>query len=475
MSQAGDHGTQPHHQTHEQPGLEVVPDGQRNYTRAEDWSGLQVDSRPYYVDGGKEALNDHNDSEKIPVTSEQDGVEELESKQPRRRGRLWLMIGGIVLLLVTAAAIIGGMMGAKAANASKVDDSLPTSEASPTSTPTPTTIASTTTKLQSIRQGSPLAVTGWGQSGGVEVFLFYQYHDYQVHRSTYDTTKTSGNSSWQTPDKFNSFADPQTEVFYTNDEGRVLGVSINDALSPNSEEDSIKSMVLSSRVNGSVAAYWPWVLYQESTGGIVEVRNRLRSEFAPAAEWDKKRLNATADSDSRLALVPLSANFSKIAVQGGYGIFYQTSGSLVALIPDLGSDLLAADYADSWPTGFPTVTNMPGGAPFAAFSVPRSSDTLQRVFTYVLYLDNDANINVIYNDASSWVIVQPAALKDVDKDTDITCLIMATTYRDSFQQAVVLGEEAFDPRCYFQRGGLVREVILGSNNEWADNGYVPIS
>ncbi|KAK1638640.1 hypothetical protein BDP81DRAFT_404656 [Colletotrichum phormii] len=412
MTQAGDHGTQPHLQPHEQPGLEVVPDGQRNYTRAEDWSGLQVDSHPYYVDSGKEVISDHNDSGEIPVTSEQDEVKELESKQPRRRGRLWLMIGGIVLLLVTAAAIIGGMMRTKAANASKVDDSLPTSEASPTSTPTPTTIANTTTKLQSIRQGSPLAVTGWGQSGGVEVFLFYQDHDYQ------------------TPDKFNSFADastrlgasviqydssyqPQTEVFYTNDEGRVLGVSINEALSPNYEEDSIKSMVLSSRVN---------------------------------AEWDKKRLNATADSDSRLALVPLSANFSKIAVQGGYGIFYQAGGGLVASIPDLGSDELAADYADSWPTGFPTVTNMPGGAPFAAFSVPRSSDTLQRVFTYVLYLDNDANINVIYNDATSWITVQPAGLKGVDKDTEITCLIMATTYRDSFQQAVVLGEEAFNPR-----------------------------
>ncbi|KXH27622.1 hypothetical protein CSAL01_12941 [Colletotrichum salicis] len=437
MSQAGDHGTQSHLQPHEQPGLEVVPDGQRNYTRAEDWSGFQVDSDPYYVDSGKEAVSDHNDSGKIPVTSEQDEVEELESKQPRQRGRLWLIIGGIVLLLVTAAAIIGGIMVTKAANASKVDDALPTSEASPTSTPTPTTTANTTTKLQPIRQGSPLAVTGLGQSGGVEVFLFYQDHDYQVHRSTYDTTKTSGNSSWQTPDKFNSFANASTR----------LGASII-------QYDSS---------------------YQESTGGIVEVRNRLRAEFTPAAEWDKKRLNATADSDSRLALVPLSVNFSKIAVQGGYGIFYQAGGGLVALIPDLGSDLLAADYADSWPTGFPTVTNMPEGAPFAAFSVSRSSDTLQRVFTYVLYLDNDANINVIYNDASSWITGQPTALKGVDTNTDITCLIMATTYRDSFQQAVVLGEEAFDPRCYFQRGGLVREVVLSSNNEWADNGYVPIS
>ncbi|KAK1705148.1 hypothetical protein BDP67DRAFT_416946, partial [Colletotrichum lupini] len=294
----------------------------------------------------------------------------------------------------------------------------------------------------------------------------------------------------QTPDKFNSSTvvsarlgatiiqydalyQPQTEVFYTNDDGRVLGVSINDALSSNYEEDSIKNMVLNSRVNSSVAAYWPWVEYQESSGEIVEVRNRLRTEFSPAAEWDKKRLNISADSDSRLALVPLSTNFSKIAVQGGYGIFYQVNAALVALIPDLGSDELATDYADSWPTDFPAVTNMPGGAPFAAFSVARSSDTLQRIFTYVLYLDNDANINVIYNDASSWKTAQPATLKGVDADTDITCLTMATTHRDSFTQEVVLGAQSFDPRCYFQREGLVREVIL-TNNEWVDNGNVPI-
>ncbi|KAK1498087.1 hypothetical protein CCUS01_12956 [Colletotrichum cuscutae] len=313
------------------------------------------------------------------------------------------LMRSLLAFVKTAAAVIGGILGSKAAKASQVDDSLPTSEA----------------------------------------------------RLTQHTD-----------------SHPQTEVFYTNDDGRVLGVSINDALSSNYEEDSIKNMVLNSRVNSSVAAYWPWVKYQESSGGIVEVRNRLRTEFSPAAEWDKKRLNISADSDSRLALVPLSTNFSKIAVRG-YGIFYQVNGALVVLIPDLGSDELATDYADSWPTDFPAVTNMPGGAPFAAFSVARSSDTLQRIFTYVLYLNNDANINVIYNDASSCKTAQPATLKGVDADTDITCLTMATTHRDSFTQEVVLGAQPFDPRCYFQREGLVREVIL-TNNEWVDNGNVPI-
>lgn len=108
---------------------------------------------------------------------------------------------------MVAAAVIGGILGSKAAKASQVDDALPASEASPTIRPTPTDATNKTTKSQSIRQGSPLTVTGWSQSGGVELFLFHQDDEYQVHRSTYDTTKTSDNSSWQTPDKFNSSAD----------------------------------------------------------------------------------------------------------------------------------------------------------------------------------------------------------------------------------------------------------------------------
>ncbi|OHE91281.1 hypothetical protein CORC01_13439 [Colletotrichum orchidophilum] len=476
-----DRETQPGFQPHEQPGLEVVPHEQLEHSQ--DWSGLQA-ANPSSLDSGKEAISGHNDAGKthvVPNQIELGGPTFQGAPVPKRR--LWFIVGGIAFALVTAAAVVGGILGSKAAKHSQGEFSLPTS------TPTPTIVTSPTTRLQSIRQGSPLTITGWSQSGGVEMFLFYQDHDNQIQRSVYDTSGTSagGNSSWQSPQKFNSFASadtrlggtiiqyntsykPQTELYYTNSDGRVLGVSINDELNPSYEEDSIKSLALSSRVNSSVAAYWPWFIYQEVSGVIVEVRNRLLDEFAPAAEWDTKRLNAIADDDSRLALVPLSTNFDKMAVQGGYGIFYQVDGGLVALIPDLGSDQLAKDYADSWPT---TVKNMPKGASLAAFSVARTSDSLQRVNTYVLYLDSDSNISVIYSDSSSWQTVQPAAMKGVDPDTDIACLTMAITHLDSLQQEVLLGEYPFDARCYFQREGLVREVIL-SNNEWTDSGNVPI-
>ncbi|KAK6206783.1 hypothetical protein QIS74_13271 [Colletotrichum tabaci] len=107
-------------------------------------------------------------------------------------------------------------------------------------------------------------------------------------------------------------------------------------------EDSIKRMVLATGANSSIGAYWPWMTYQGSDGELVGVRNRLRSEFSPAAEWDAKKLGVKTAKASHVALMPLSASFSKMAVQGGYGIFYQsTDARLVALIPDLASDELA--------------------------------------------------------------------------------------------------------------------------------------
>lgn len=127
---------------------------------------------------------------------------------------------------------------------------------------------------------------------------------------------------------------------------------MNDQYSPEYGEDSIKDKQLRSGDNSSVAAYWPWAIYQGSDGVLVEVRNLLGGAFAPAAQWDAKKLGVKAAGASELALVPLSANFSKIAIQGGYGIFYQAEDDkLVALIPDLGSEELATDYATSWPTG----------------------------------------------------------------------------------------------------------------------------
>ncbi|KAF6799601.1 hypothetical protein CSOJ01_12378, partial [Colletotrichum sojae] len=493
-------GGRNHTDPHEQAGLEVVP--QEQLKHSPEWSAPQVIKRPmeYHHYDGKEVVQQDWNSHKIPVAElPHSNFEEKPPTTDRRRKRMWYIIGGVIFLFIAAAAIVGGILGSKAIKASQVDSpgaaAGETGEPQPTqapSSPSPTQVANTTTKLQSMRQGSSLAVTGWRKPGGTEILLFYQDDDNEVRRSRYDDTQasTSENKSWQAPIKYNSFAgessslagtviqygegySPQTELFYSNDDNRLLGVSINDNLSPSYEEDSIKNMLLTTAKNSSVAAYWPWVIYQGPDGGLVEVRNRLRAEFSPAAEWDAKKLSTTVADGSSLAVVPVSANFSKLAIQGGYGIFYETLDSrLGAVVPDLNSENLPENYAESWPSTFPSIS-LPEGNPFTAFSVARPSDFLQRVNTYVLYLDASSDINVVFTDSSSWKTTKPEVLRGVDPDTDIACMTMATTHRDSSQSEVPLEGLSGDTRCYFQRGGLVREVVFNGAG-WVDIGNVPI-
>ncbi|KXH61171.1 hypothetical protein CNYM01_05628 [Colletotrichum nymphaeae SA-01] len=325
-----------------------------------------VAGNPYYQsfdDTGKEAIPTTNYTQIANVEDPPD------AKPKRSRRRLWLTAGGVTLLIVILSVVLAGVFGSRAAKTSSADQT----GASPSPSPSP--IATS----QTIRQGSSLSVTGWRKSSGVEIFLFYQDVNNYVRCSRYEevpTSSTLGNTSWHAPVRYNSFATsksrlagttiqfgtgavPQVEMFYTNDDNRLLGLSINNAISSGYEEDSI------------------------------------------------------------------------------------------------------------------TVPTISKGVSFAAFSIARESDALQRVNIYILFIDASSDINVLRNSASGWQLTQPAALKAVDSDSDIACLTMATTYFDSNGSQVLLGQALSETRCYFQRGGLVREAML-SGDDWVDLGSVPI-
>ncbi|KAG7045098.1 hypothetical protein JMJ77_0009186, partial [Colletotrichum scovillei] len=485
----------------EQPGLELVPDGQPRHIT--NYSDAHVAGNPYYQsfdETGKEA---------IPTTkyTQIANVEDPPDAKPKRsRRRLWLTAGGVTLLIVILSAVLGGVFGSRAAKTSSAD------QTGASASPSPSPIATS----QTIRQGSSLSVTGWRKSSGVEIFLFYQDVNNYVRCSKYEevpTSSTLGNTSWHAPVRYNSFATsksrlagtiiqfgtgavPQVEMFYTNDDNRLLGLSINNAISSGYEEDSIKGSMLSTGSNSSVAAYWPWITYQGPDQSLFEVRNSLIGDgFFPASAWDVRKLGIIAAETSQLALFPLSSNFSAIAAHGAYGIIYQASNNSLAIAtPGNSSSELAANYALAWPSGKSqinmfcdfsnhiwfyylcvgfTVPTISKGGSFAAFSIARESDALQRVNIYILFIDASFDINVLRNSASGWQLTQPAALKAVDSDSDIACLTMATTCFDSNGSQVLLGQALSETRCYFQRGGLVREAML-SGDDWVDLGSVPI-
>lgn len=299
-----------------------------------------------------------------------------------------------------------------------------------------------------------------------------------------------------------SFADnpqPQVQFFFTDAAKRLLGVNLNPNHSPKMQDDSIGDVNLTTGAKSSIAAYWPYVVFQDGDGELNEVMNVPFANAAlhPAAEWATRKLGVRGADGTRLAVVPLSANYSRIVSKGGYGIFYQRNdGRLFAHIPDLGS--LPSNYTSSWPTckstsaewvrldhcsanterrrdtaDFPSIS-IPEGNSLAAFATARDSDTNQRVNTYLLYQGSDNHINIVWvDDNTTWKTAAPTALKGADRGTNIACLTMPTSSRDINLQQLQLEQASSETRCYFQRGGIVRETVL-SGADWVETGSVPM-
>ncbi|KAM7207019.1 hypothetical protein V8F33_000118 [Rhypophila sp. PSN 637] len=483
----------------EQPGLEVAY-RQHVQPSLEVWKGPDPDSPdkeavPHY---DKDAVRYHQ----TQYVSAPEVLDTTPKKKPASRKRLFWIIGTLVVLMVILAAVLGGVLGSKASKST----SPAATEAGPKPAEGPgtggkgdsTNSNSTSTDIprpKTLRQGSSLSVTGWrNMDGHVEKYLTFQTPQDELR-----LMKSHGvNDSWEAPMSVNAYPkpdtkitatiiifedyfNPQIEIFYTGKQSRFLGTNYNDQNPGDIKfiEDSVNSLRFFTGLNSSLASYWPWIIQQDSDGTLVHVRNRLLGNFAPSLVWDRNRLNATAQAASSLAIVPLSTNFSAMAVEGGYAVFYQAleGGTLVVEIPSLErAQELDGNYTLPWPMELPTIT-LPRRAQLAAFSVARD-DTESLVNTYVLYID-EGNINVLYTDMGSgspiWTIVQPDALKGVDGDSGLACLTLASSPAGP-SGGPILSEVGTEDnmRCYFVRGGLVQEAKMSEIRDWSVVGVVPI-
>ncbi|KAK3681572.1 hypothetical protein B0T22DRAFT_298541 [Podospora appendiculata] len=501
----------------QQPGLEVVPQEHMHNTQQwpqatpeNDWK--EVGHATGFVDGSTPPPRvdatywQHQKMMRAGAmpSTDPECVDQPPESTPIGKGlsrkRLWLIVGALLFVLVVVGAVVGGVLGSRAA----ANKSTSTSESQSTATPTttassPSSPTTTPVTLQTIRQGSALSVTGWRKTTGVEISLFYQDRQNGLRRSKYDTslrTFSANESFWGASTSltagqpiagttlgastllFGTGCQPQTELFYNGPSTRVLGVNMNTVYTPELNTDSINDMQVFSGLNSSLAAYWPWWIYQSPDGKLVHIRNGLVDNFGPSATWSINTLNVTGLAATRLAIVPLSTNFSKIAVKGGYAVFYQdTNNRLAVSITDINSPELAPDYALSWPTNdFPSIT-LPKYSPIAAFSTARPSDKSERVNTYVLYLDAASDINMVYiesSNPSSWKTSKPDALKGADPDTDIACLTMATSNYNAAGLEVPLEQASSESKCFFQRGGVLIQAVL-DGTDWVVNGTVPLS
>ncbi|KAK5655087.1 hypothetical protein OQA88_5986 [Cercophora sp. LCS_1] len=456
----------PKHAAVEQAGLEVAPE--------QPW----LEARTFYESDAKEAVLVSKYSPDpeyaypkqlpMPPTDTASAPELVTEQKAGRRKRTLLIVGILVALAVILAAVLGGVLGSRAGASTSPGGSQEGSRDGGSDSNAPTTTgagstkpsASTSARPQTIRQGSSLSVTGWRNvEGVVEKYLFFQDPQDGL-RYTHCKGAKSGNADcWEPPVSFNSFAkpdarlsasiliygtrhSPQVELFYTGKSSRLLGTNFNEVNVPPIAEDSVNLVEITTGLNTSLSSYWPWTIQQDSGGGLLHVRNRVRGDtFSPASEWDVNRINVTALAGSSLAIVPMSTNMSRIALKGGYGVFYQTAdGRLSVSITDLKSPELDPTYPLSWPTDLPLIT-LPKKAPIAAFSVARG-DAEQRVNTYVLYIDSSSNIHMLYTDASGgspvWYTAQPEALRGVDADSSLTCLTMGTSGQGASGGAILL-------------------------------------
>ncbi|KAK4153504.1 hypothetical protein C8A00DRAFT_33732 [Chaetomidium leptoderma] len=254
-------------------------------------------------------------------------------------------------------------------------------------------------------------------------------------------------------------------------------------------EDSVGHLQISTGLGSSLGAYWPWILYQNGAGVLHHVRNKLSGDtFRPSTEWANVEIDSIRPQmSSRLAVVPTATDFGTIAIQPGHAVFYQDRDSkkLAVSITDLDSPdgpNRSSNFSQPWPTTLPDIT-LPEQASIVAFSVARHGDTTdRRVDTYVLHLDANGHVNVVYTDSRSsashvttWKTAVPAALKGADKDTDIACLTMGSSPYNAAGEDVPLEEAKDEMRCFFQRGGKVVEVRLDAGKgDWIAVGDVPI-
>lgn len=90
-------------------------------------------------------------------------------------------------------------------------------------------------------------------------------------------------------------------------------------------------------------------MYQDAGGALVHVRNNPPENVDPNTFWGDSRINVTALVGSKLAMVPVSTNYTRIGSRGGYAVFYQGLDSRLSVsITHLG------ELGSTYPLSFPT-------------------------------------------------------------------------------------------------------------------------
>ncbi|KAM7209134.1 hypothetical protein V8F20_000472 [Naviculisporaceae sp. PSN 640] len=519
------------------PGLEVVPQGEPGLEVAPDTQGLEHYNPErdvkeaafgvggvhtpgvYQQDAYPEVWNGtgHDPDAALPA-----GAAAEKSGWSKKK---WLIIGGIGLLVILAA-ILGGVFGSRAANKSgdgaSADETTTATPSKPSSPDGTKTSSTGTPGPTSIERNSPLSavsfVTTWdGSPAGPETgdVVVLAYRDQKgLPQAIISQVTYSQNTSdpWQASQLISPNPTQNgtglgvaghcqsymrktprgrdlieyslhLDTFWVNETGYLNGVQyVVRAAAMGVESNEINNRQYAVRTGSKVAAYWPWVAFQDWSG-FINIANALD----PEEPYRNAQLpGEVGQQGTRLTVIPVSTDFEKVK-NGSFGIFYQNSKGL--LTPVLPARYIegAGEATKSWPEigKFPQIT-LPRQGSFTAFSFARDGGRkggeTDLVNTFVLYQDEEDEKNpgtgpikqVWTDDSEKWQASTPKALLNADMGTDIACLTPATS-NDTYAAApLYLAGQSSLTRCYFQRGGWVVEV-LQNGTDWTETGLVPLS
>jgi hypothetical protein len=135
-----------------------------------------------YVEGPVAYSTDSNGKEAAPVVPPEYDAKYDRVPIHRRISRKWLIVGGVALLVVILAAVLGGTLAS-----AKHKKSSPSSNSSPTSTPDPASASNSS--LFHYTGNIAAASFAWNATGGTRVY-------YQDNKSELVEAATTDNKTW---------------------------------------------------------------------------------------------------------------------------------------------------------------------------------------------------------------------------------------------------------------------------------------
>ncbi|CAH0056252.1 unnamed protein product [Clonostachys solani] len=438
----------------------------------------QAKIKPFdgHYDGHHYHHHGMEDDGKIVVTSSSN------DKQPWYRKPI--VLAGLIVLAVVIilAAVLGGVFGSRSRNNSSSPDS------SSGSTTTTTASAAPSSTATSIAADSPMGVSGWKNGDDNNLYVAYQAADNSLKYSKATASGSQTEFTWGEPkslkpestlgknagltmsvsvDQSNDAnSQIQLSLLYVNETSYINGLTYvtgGQAEAKGFTTSDINQQPFKVAENSTLSAYWPFMLYQNTSGVVHALWYESETPYVPYS------LSATAASKSNLAVVPVSRNVTKISGKGFWAIFYQNQNGKIVATPDPGFwDEKRADdlvtIVSTWNSTFPDIT-LAIGSSFTAFSLARGDN--DKVNTFLLYQDGSDIKQAWINNDNGWQISSPKLLQGADRGTHIGCITPAVWKSDRTFSEKLLAEESDLSKCYFQKGGKLFEVRL-EGKDWVD-------